>query len=337
MTSKKDRIAEYFSENLPNIKPLFKGEVFLAKPMLFLCRKHNSRFELSPSEAMRQKYGGCKQCSNSGISERKVGKSNGLKKTTKSFKLEIQEKFGTDITLISKRYLGARVKHEFNCSKCSNNWETKPVNLMQCTVGCPSCGREQAAGKNRKSPSSFKRDLSAASSGKIKLIGEYNGDACRHKFKCTCGNKFTAVANTLLQTKRNGCSKCSNYDGNKKYSQKSIRWLKDIMVKKGWYIQHAENGGEVRIPLSKSKVAFADGYCEETNTVFEFHGDIWHGNLQRFSNKEVCSPFSNKTAKQLNSETHDRHNALLRKGYNVIYVWESHFDEGKLVSGILYT
>ena len=50
-------------------------------------------------------------------------------------------------------------------------------------------------------------------------------------------------------------------------------------------IQSAFHGGEKRI--GKYKV---DGYCQEQNKVFEFHGDYWHANPSMFSDKNAFHP-----------------------------------------------
>ena len=72
-------------------------------------------------------------------------------------------------------------------------------------------------------------------------------------------------------TREQGCSKCTN----NRYSKCQIKWLDFISTYNQIKIQHAENGGEYKIPNSRLKT---DGYCQETNTIYEFHGDFWHGN-----------------------------------------------------------
>lgn len=54
------------------------------------------------------------------------------------------------------------------------------------------------------------------------------------------------------------------------------------------YVQHAGNGGEKFIQYINATV---DGFCKETNTVYQYHGCFWHG-------CETCYP--NRT------ETHHR-------------------------------
>ena len=51
------------------------------------------------------------------------------------------------------------------------------------------------------------------------------------------------------------------------YSKISIAWLDWISERDGVYIKHALNGGEKTLPFGK-----VDGFCQETNTVYEFQG-----------------------------------------------------------------
>ena len=61
-----------------------------------------------------------------------------------------------------------------------------------------------------------------------------------------------------------------------KQSNVAVTWLSYISEKEDLYIKHVRNGGEKRVePYS------LDGYCEETNTVYEFQGCFWHG-------KDLC-------------------------------------------------
>jgi hypothetical protein len=69
-----------------------------------------------------------------------------------------------------------------------------------------------------------------------------------------------------------GCPKCQKI---KQYSKLSIIWLNFISNYYKINIQHGMNNNEFIIPNTKYK---ADGYCKETNTIYEFHGNYWHGN-----------------------------------------------------------
>ena len=112
-----------------------------------------------------------------------------------------------------------------------------------------------------------------------------------------------------------GCPQCSS----KGYSKIAIKWLNSISLD----IQHAENGGEYRIPNTKYRV---DGYVPSTNTVYEFHGDVFHGNPELFKPTDNCHPFNKYiTAKELYDKTIERENEIKSLGYNLIVMWESDF------------
>ena len=57
-----------------------------------------------------------------------------------------------------------------------------------------------------------------------------------------------------------------------KQSNVAVTWLSYISEKEDLYIKHVRNGGEKRVGLYS-----LDGYCQETNTAYEFQGCFWHG------------------------------------------------------------
>ena len=68
-----------------------------------------------------------------------------------------------------------------------------------------------------------------------------------------------------------------------KQSNVAVTWLSYISEKEDLYIEHVRNGGEKRVaPYS------LDGYCEETNTAYEFQGCFWHG--KDFGNITYTNP-----------------------------------------------
>ena len=58
------------------------------------------------------------------------------------------------------------------------------------------------------------------------------------------------------------------------FSKMSIMWLN--YVSNGVNIQHAPNGDEKELTVG-DKTYKVDGFCEETNTVYEFCGCFWLG------------------------------------------------------------
>lgn len=105
------------------------------------------------------------------------------------------------------------------------------------------------------------------------------------------------------------------------YSQKCVAWLEQIMENEHINIKHAANGGEYRLPGTNIRV---DGFCAETNTVYEFYGDYWHGNPAVF-NPALFNTQKNKTMEELYNATIDREQHIRSLGYNLIVIWERDF------------
>jgi G:T-mismatch repair DNA endonuclease (very short patch repair protein) len=84
-------------------------------------------------------------------------------------------------------------------------------------------------------------------------------------------------------------------------------------------ISHAENDKEFILPNTRLK---ADGYCKETNTIYEFHGDYWHGNPHIYPNNKY-----NNTTKctfgELYKNTLNKEQQIRNLGFNLITIWES--------------
>ena len=84
-------------------------------------------------------------------------------------------------------------------------------------------------------------------------------------------------------------------------------------------IQHARNIGEFVIPGTRYK---ADGYIKSSNTIFEFHGDFWHGNPELYDENEM-NPRVGITYGELYNQTLAKSKIILDKGYNLIEIWEN--------------
>lgn len=65
------------------------------------------------------------------------------------------------------------------------------------------------------------------------------------------------------------------YNGKPNYSIKACRYIDSINKKYGWNLQHAENGGEIRVVRY-----FPDGYDAKLNIVFEYDEPHHYLNVQ---------------------------------------------------------
>jgi hypothetical protein len=101
-----------------------------------------------------------------------------------------------------------------------------------------------------------------------------------------------------------------------------IQWLENIMKDHGIFIQHANNLGEYRIPSTR---LYVDGYCKETNTIYEFYGDYWHGNPKVYQ-PDYYNRVLDTTMGELYQRTLTRENIIIEHGYKLVMIWEKDFN-----------
>jgi hypothetical protein len=180
--------------------------------------------------------------------------------------------------------------------------------------GCQKCGFEQNANNCRSNNTEFIEKAKSIHSNKYDYskIDYLNSDT---KITIICQEHGDFEQRPYDHLTGKGCSKCSR----KQYSKAQIEWLEFIRLKDKIKIQHAENFNEYQIPNTRFK---ADGYCIETNTIYEFHGDYWHGNPNVYCNNEF-----NKTTKctfgELYQSTISKEQQIRDMGFNLITIWES--------------
>jgi hypothetical protein len=145
------------------------------------------------------------------------------------------------------------------------------------------------------------------------IVGEYINSSTI--VECFCSNKHKCYLRPNSVHDHIPCSRCASNG----YSKSQIKWLTEIEEKESIIIQHAcKLDGEFKI-LGIGKV---DGYCKETNTVYEFHGNYWHGNPLMFDKNEE-NPTVKKSYGYLYEKTILRDNAIRELGYNLITKRES--------------
>jgi hypothetical protein len=96
------------------------------------------------------------------------------------------------------------------------------------------------------------------------------------------------------------------------------QWLDSLSV--------PEDQREQWIVLGERRIK-VDAYDPDTNTVYEFHGDYWHGNPRKFA-ADVLNKQAHKTMGQLYEATVTREAMLREHGFNLIVMWEDEFRRG---------
>jgi len=112
-----------------------------------------------------------------------------------------------------------------------------------------------------------------------------------------------------------GCRRCSKAN---KSSKLAREWISYLLVSKPSLQHELSEEGEYHIPNTRYH---ADAYDNKTKTIYEFHGDFWHGNPVNKKPEEI-NPVCNKTFGELNKKTKDKENIIKKNGYNYVCIWE---------------
>ena len=126
------------------------------------------------------------------------------------------------------------------------------------------------------------------------------------KVKIICPKHGYFLQKPYSHLEGRGCPTCGD-----RFGIKENKWLDSLNIKEKQY------------RIGKYIV---DGYDPDTNTIYEFNGDYWHGNPKLYSENDVNNVL-NKTFGELYRKTKDREEYLIKKGYNVISIWESDFNK----------
>jgi hypothetical protein len=230
-----------------------------------ICKVHGI-FEQLPSNHYR--YVGCGKCRKPSIHNQLLNKES-----AENFVIKANIVHNNKYTYDKCIYITAAKKVIITCN-IHGDFETTPNNHLR-KKGCALCAYD-------------KKGIIKPLDNYIDKFKELFGDKYDYSnISWKGGSKYIS-----LNCKKHGnfkifpynhaigkeCPKCSNSN----YSKISINWLDYLQVKYNIFIQHANNIGEFYIPDIKYK---ADGYCKETNTIYEFLGDFWHGNpnIKRYS------------------------------------------------------
>ena len=191
-------------------------------------------------------------------------------------------------------------------------------------AGCYTCGRLRTGIKKRYSQDEFLEKAHAQHGARYDYSGAvYETSQQSVQIKCSTHGVFEQVAATHLQG--HGCPKCAR---NAAHSKVAIQWLEDMAEADKTHILHAENGGEWCITLHDGKNIWVDGFSAELNKVYEFLGDYYHGNPDKFSADEV-NQCAKKTMGELHEATLARKETIRSLGYNYTEIWEDMYKSSK--------
>ncbi len=111
------------------------------------------------------------------------------------------------------------------------------------------------------------------------------------------------------------------FDPTQSHSHKQILWLKILAIKHDIHIKHVYNSRN-EFKIGRYPV---DGYCEQTDTVYQFQGCFHHGCYKCFK-PQSYNPWRKQTIGFIHRETQERSNYLRAKCKTFIKIWEHEWD-----------
>ena len=157
------------------------------------------------------------------------------------------------------------------------------------------------------------------------LTIERDGITPSNKYKpiveCNKGHTINNTTVNSFISSKTCCYKCSKNG----YSKKQIQWLDFISILHDITIQHAINNKEHKI----KNIGKVDGYCKEKNTVYEFHGDFFHGNPMKYNilDKNAINSLTKQSYSKLYENTLKRDKKIKELGYNLVIMWENQWNK----------
>ena len=288
-------------------KLMFKN---MSTPVTLIEVDTRHEFEVRPDIHLRDRsLGGCKECQRMEISKRMSYSHN-------EFIEKAREIHNSFYMYTPNSYMDSQTLIQISCP-IHGEFSQAPVSHLRGN-GCPKCGIERSRNTEFLTDEDIQakfRECQKIHSNKYTYKRIFNVEGLLHiEAECPCHGIFTQ--RLCHHIGGSACQKC-----NQTYSRKQLQWLKFRIVSDP-KIQHAENGGEFRIPCTKWTV---DGYNPQTREVFEFQGDFWHGNPRRFNPREI-NPRNGISFEELHKKTLNKNEALINMGYTLIEIWESDWD-----------
>jgi len=265
--------------------------------VIITCKIHGD-FKQVPTSHF---YGfGCKKCSSIKRSEKQIF-------TVDNFIVKAREIHNDKYDYSKVNYTGANNEIIIIC-KVHGEFKQKPSKHVNAKQGCIMCG-----GCNILTTEDFINKSFQVHGNK------YNYDKsiyinAKTKVLITCYKCGDFEQNPSKHYNGANCPNCVNSN----YSKQSMLYLNFISKFYNVNIQHAENGYEYKIV----NVGKADGYCKETNTIYEYHGDFWHGNPKKYE-QNCINKRTGKTFGELYQKTLEREQQIRDLGFNLITIWES--------------
>lgn len=204
-------------------------------------------------------------------------------------------------------YKGSKEKLTITCSLHGDFEQSAVAHLHG--QGCPICKSEDVGNRFRKNTEWFVFEAE-----KIHGAGTYDYSKVEYRnshlkviIGCYKHGDFYQRPLSHIHNKH-GCPECISG-----ISKISTKWLDSLNISKDYREKYIIVGNKRIKP---------DAYVPETNTVYEFWGDYWHGNPKLYHRDDINRNNKRKFG-DLYKDTMDKRNLILSNGFNLIEKWET--------------
>ena len=283
------------SSEIHDYKYNYKKTIYKNKrtKICITCPIHGDFFQCAENHMSGQ---GCSKCGTLKRSETRISK--------KDFVKEAQKVHGDKYDYSISKYIGVRRKVDIIC-RVHGVFSVSAGNHIHRKSGCMKCSM---AFKPQTQPISNEKFISRATKVHNNKY-DYSKVIYKHmhsKIKIICKHhgEFTQEAHSHV--KGHGCPTCGHY-----ISSGETKWLDSLGI----------TNRNVWIKL-KHRSVNVDGFNPDSNTIYEFYGDYWHGNPNKYDAQDINKK-NGKTFGELYLKTKRREGDIICYGYNIICIWES--------------
>ncbi len=255
------------------------------------CIAHNIIFEQTPSRHLEGR--GCIKCGYT-------------KKSTEQFINEAMLIHGNkyDYTLV--KYIKNNIKVSIICNDHGSFQQTPSQHLQG--QNCRKCYNESIYFKLAFTTEDFIKKSKEIHGNKFDY-SLVNYITNQDKVIIICPNKHIFNQRPAAHMAGTDCPICV-----KSKSRAEESWLNYLLI--------PEEYKRIIINVNGKQIK-PDAFNSLTKTIYEFYGDYWHGNPEKYNSQAFMDSKENKTFGEKYISTMERERLLRDNGYNLITIWEN--------------
>jgi hypothetical protein len=264
-----------------------------------ICREHGL-FWMMPNNHLSGN--GCPDC---GAAKR----AKNIQRSKEDFADTANKLWNFEYEYLLDTFVNMNTKMDIRHKKCNNICSITPHNHLS-KHGCSKCGFERTIAATSLTREEFIERL-------VKIYRDqfdysqviYKNGRTEVDLTCKkCNTPFSRTPQSLLFDYC-GCPACPKACST---SKMETDWLDSLEISKEY---------RQRPLIINGRRLMVDAYDHTTKTVYEFHGDYFHGNPKTTDPNKVH--MNGKTMRQLYEATMQREAILKQAGYTIISIWEA--------------